>query len=223
MRALDYLDQIFADNSSGIRLTKGGSFKRDLIAGAIKIIQWPDWTEAEIYHGYMPIKVADEQHFEPFRDLHYRLIRAKLARHYKGKLVLTKHGRSVFEDRFQRFQLIVHHMLYHDPYLVELRHRRDLIGNWDIWLNVIDIAAAHGASGRELTDALYGREDEPNEFDPRTSALYDGVLKPLVHCGLLNESRANGRKLVERVYSRTPLWMQYLKLDPKQPALRVVH
>jgi hypothetical protein len=74
-----------------------------------------------------------------------------------------------------------------------------------------------------LTDALYGQTDDPNAFDPRTSALYDGVLKPLVHCGLLDESRANGRKLVERVYSRSPLWTQYLKLDPKQPTLRVVH
>jgi hypothetical protein len=150
LRALDYLDQGFADNPNGIPLTKGGAFKRGLIADAIRVIQWPDWTEAEIYYGFMPIKVVDEQHFEPFRELHYRLIRAKLARHLKGKLVLTKHGRSVFEHRFQRFHLIVQHMLFRDPYLVELRHRRDLIGNWDIWLNVIDIVAAHGASGREL-------------------------------------------------------------------------
>ena len=66
VRALDFLAAKFDGHPNGIPLTKGLAFKRDLVADAIVEIQWPDWTEAEIYHGYMRIKVADEQHFEPF-------------------------------------------------------------------------------------------------------------------------------------------------------------
>ena len=223
VRALDYLTQKFVDHPNGIPLTKGSAFKRDLVADAISIINWPDWTEAEIYNGFMPIKVADEQHFEPFWELHHLLVHNRLARHYKGKLVLTKQGTALFKDRFKRFHQVTQDILFHDQRLIDLHHRRGLVGTWDIWLNVIDLVAVHGASGRELTDALYGQEEQPHEFDPRTSALYDGVLKPLMRCGLLEESRANGRKLIERVYSRTPLWTRYLKLDPKEVIPRVIH
>lgn len=223
VRGLDYLAGRFAEYPDGIALTKGGAFKRDLVADAIIVIQWPGWTEAEIYNGFLPIKVADEKHFEPFWELYSQLVRTKLARHFKGNLVLTKRGKALLQDRFQRFHQVVQDMLFNNQYLFDLQHRRELIGTWDIWLNMIDIVAAHGASGKELTEVLYSQQEETREFDPRTSALYDGVLKPLVRCGLLDESRVNGRKLVERVYSRTPLWVRYLKLDPKKPTLRIIH
>ena len=66
MRALDFLRDQFLKNPNGIPLTKSKAFRRTLVADAITTIQWPDWTEQRIYHGYMPIKVADEYHFEPF-------------------------------------------------------------------------------------------------------------------------------------------------------------
>jgi DNA-binding PadR family transcriptional regulator len=83
--------------------------------------------------------------------------------------------------------------------------------------------AQSGVSGKELTEVLYGPDPTGNIFDPRTSALYDGVLKPLVWAGLLQENRDLGRKLTERVYTTTPLWHRYLKLDVKKPRLHVVH
>ncbi len=223
VRALDFLAAKFEEHPKGIPLTKSLAFKRDLIAEAIVEIQWPDWTQAEIYHGYMPIKLADEQHFLPFCDLHGYLVNLKLVRRYKGKLLLSKTGKTLFADRFQRFHRLAQYVLFEDPHRLMMRQHHGVFGNWDVWLNVLDIETTYGASGQHLTDTFYGAEDEPNEFDPRTSRFHTHVLEPLIYCGLLHESRENGRKLTERVYSKTQLWQKYLKLDEKPPILRVVH
>jgi len=223
VRALDFLAVKFEENPKGIPLTKGLAFKRDLIAEAIAEIQWPDWTQQEIYHGYMPIKVADEQHFLPFCDLHHHLVNLKLVRRYQGKLLPSKTGKTLFSDRFQRFHRLAQYLLFEDPHRLVMREHHGVFGNWDVWLNVMDIESTHGATGKHLTDTFYGVEDEPNEFDPRTSRFHTHVLEPLIYCGLLDESRETGRKVTERVYTKTKLWQSYLLLDDKPPMLRVVH
>ena len=223
VRALDFLDKKFDEHPKGIPLTKNRAFKRDLVAEAITEIQWPGWTEAEIFHGFMPIKVANECHFGHFWQLHKHLMDLKLLRHYKGKLLLNKAGRMLFADRFARFNRLVQFILLYDPHMAWWRQKTGLIGNWDIWLNVLDMETTYGASGKQLTETLYGAEDEPNEFDPRTNTLYIGVLEPLMYCGLLEESRDNGRKLVDCIYRKTELWSAYLQLDEKPPMLRLVH
>ena len=223
VRALDFIDKKFDECPKGIPLTKSKAFKRDLVAEAILEIQWPGWTEAEIYHGFMPIKVADEYHFEPFWRLHQHLWYLRLLRHYKGKLMLSKAGRMLFADRFARFSRLVQFILFGDPNMVCSRWKSGLTGNWDIWLNVLDIETTYGASGKQLTETLYGAEDEPNEFDPRTHSLYLWVLDPLMYCGLLEENRDNGRKVVDRIYRKTELWSAYLQLDEKPPILKLAH
>ena len=223
VRALDFLAAKFDELPNGIPLTKGKALKRDLVAEAIFAIQWPDWTEERIYGGYAPVKVADEYHFQPFLQLHHHLLDLKLVRHYKGKLLLSKSGKALFEDRFERFHRLAQYVLFEDPHRLCMRQQYGVFGNWDVWLNVMDIETTHGATGKHITDTFYGTEDEPNEFDPRTSRLRSSVLEPLIYCGLLDESRENGRKLTERVYSKTQLWQRYLQLDEPPPMLRVVH
>jgi len=223
VRALDFLAAKFAETPTGIQMTKNMAFRRDLVAEAISIIQWPEWTPQDIYDGYMPVKVADEYHFEPFWELHYLLLRMKLARHYKGKLVLTKQGKAAFSDRFRRFDAVAQALLFDDPQYAEKRSWRNLMGNWDVWLNVLDVETQHGASGKKITEALYGPAKDENDFDPRTSDLYYGVLRPLIWCGMLNEHMDAGRKLTQRMYTKTLLWDRYFKLDPKTPILRLVH
>lgn len=223
VRALDFLAQRFDEYPNGVPLTKSLAFKRDLVAEAIVEIQWPDWTEERIYGGYAPVKVADEYHFQPFLQLHYHLLDLKLVRHYKGRLLLSKTGNALFTDRFLRFDRLAQYVLFEDPHRLFMRQEYGVFGNWDVWLNVMDIETTHGATGKHITDTLYGAEDEPNEFDPRTSRLHSSVLEPLIYCGLLDENRDNGRKLVDRVYCKTPLWTRYLKLDEKPPMLRVVN
>ena len=223
VRALDFLAAKFEEHPKGIPLTKSLAFKRDLVAEAIVEIQWPDWTEDRIYGGYAPVKVADEYHFLPFCDLHVHLVNLKLVRRYKGKLLLSKAGKTLFADRCQRFHRLAQYVLFEDPHRLMMRANHGVFGSWDVWLNVMDIETTYGASGQHLTDTFYGAEDEPNDFDPRTSRFHTHVLEPLIYCGLLDESRENGRKLTERVYRKTQLWQKYLKLDEKPPVLRVIH
>ncbi|MGI3212637.1 hypothetical protein ACROSR_16170 [Roseovarius tibetensis] len=223
MRALDFLQAKLEAEPKGIPLTKTKALRRAMVAEAITKIQWPDWTEQEIYHGFMPIKVADEYHFQPFWILHHILLEMKLLRHYRGRLLFSKAGSRLFTSRFNAFDVIAKEVVFHSPYFEISRMRGDIIGSWDIWLNVIDIEAQQGVSGKDLTEVLYGPSESDGPFDPRTSALYDGVLKPLVWAGLLDENRQLGRKLSERVYTVTSLWNRYLQLDPKPVRLRVVH
>lgn len=223
VRALDFLAAKFDGLPNGIPLTKSLALKRDLVAEAIFAIQWPDWTEERIYGGYAPVKVADEYHFQPFLQLHQHLLDLKMVRHFESKLLLTKAGKTLLADRFTSFDRLVRYVLFEDPHRLFMRQEYGVFGNWDVWLNVMDIETTHGASGRHLTETFYGAEDEPNEFDPRTSRFHSSVLEPLIFCGLLDESRENGRKLTERVYSKSQLWQRYLQLDEKPPMLRVVH
>ena len=107
--------------------------------------------------------------------------------------------------------------------MIRLRWKSGLIGNWDIWLQLLDIETTYGASGKQLTETFYGAEDDPNAFDPRTGLLHLWMLDPLIYCGLLEENRDNGRKLVDRTYRKTELWSAYLQLDEKPPILKLVH
>jgi hypothetical protein len=223
MRSIDFLAAQFEENPKGIPLTKTKALRRALVADAISSIQWPDWTESEIYNGFMPIKIADEYHFQPFCELRQIMWEMGLFRHYKGHLRLARAGRDLFENRFKSFDAITRNMVFENDHFEYHRLNRGIAGTWDIWLNVIDMEAQSGVSGKELTEVLYGPDPTGNTFDPRTSALYDGVLKPLVWAGLLQENRDLGRKLTERVYTTTPLWHRYLKLDVKKPRLHVVH
>ena len=224
VRALDYLDKKFDENPKGIPLTKTKmAFKRDLVAEAITEIQWPHWTEAEIYHGTFPIKVASEDHFVPFWRLHQHLRHLHLVHYYKGNLLLTKTGKTLFADRFARFNRLVQYVVFDNPRMVCLRKTYGLIDNWDHWLNVLDVETTYWASSKELSEIFSWGEGESDVSHRGTTRLYDGLLKPLMYCGLLEENRCNGYLLVERIYRKTELWSAYLQLDEKPPKLASVH
>ena len=223
VRALDFLNMKFQADPKGIPLTKSTALQRTIVAEAIAEIQWPDWTEQEVYHGFMPIKVADEQHFEPLFIVHNLLLNMRVVRNYKGRLLLTRKGTAAFASRFNSFNVLAQELLLRAPYFFISRQRNGFVGNWDIWLNVLDVETDAGASCQKITEIFYGPASVDTVFDARPGGIYDGVLKPLVWCGLLTENMDFGRKLSERVYTKTPLWNRYLKLDPKLPRLRVVH
>jgi len=180
MRALDFLTHQFDQNPTGIPLTKSGGFRRAIVADAITTIRFPDWTEKEIYHSFNKIKVADEHHFESLWRLHWILRDMRLVRPYRGQLRLTKAGAALFSGRFQVFDAVTRETIFEARHFKFARENCDLLGNWGIWLNVIDIDAQHRISGLDLTEKLYDPLKGAHALDPRTSALYDGVLTPLV-------------------------------------------
>ena len=215
VRTLDFLRREFDANDMGIPLTATMALKPELIARAVIEIKWPDWMEEDVYRR---IKVAREEHYDPLWVLHYELINLRFARHYRRHLALTKMGRPIIESRFRSFHFLTKHLMLGSR---RFQFGRDhLMGNWDIWLNVLDMEAEGAVTGEYLTHVLYGPPDRDGPFDERTSYLYNGVLTPLIWSGLLTESIPEARLLSERTYSRTPLWDRYLDLDDK-PARNV--
>lgn len=210
VRALDFLRREFSANDKGIPLTATMALKPNLIARAVTEIEWPDGMEEDVYQR---INVAREEHYDPLWVLHYELINLRFARHYRRHLALTKMGRPIIESRFRSFDVLTKHLMHGSRRFQFGRDR--LMGNWDIWLNVLDVEADGGVTGKYLTHVLYGLPDRDGRFDERTSYLHDGVLKPLVWSGLLTESIPEVRLLSERTYSKTPLWDRYLDLDDK--------
>lgn len=222
LRVLDFLKAQFDRDPKGIPLTKSGAFRRAMVAEAISAIRFPDWTEQEIYQEFNKIRVADEHHFEPLWVLHFILRDMRLVRPYLGHLRLTKAGKDLFADRFRMFDVVTRTLLFNADEFRHPRENRNLLGNWDVWLNVIDYEARGGITARALTEVFYGPTDPAQIYDPRIGDLYGGVLKPLVWSGLLSEDMTGGRKIADRVYSITPLWTRYLALNSKPPRLRVV-
>ena len=221
-RTLSFLKDQFDQNPKGIPLTKSGAFRRAMVAEAITAINFPDWTAPEIYHGFGKIRVADERHFEPLWRMHQLLRDMRLARTYLGHLRMTKVGKELFSGRFRAFDAVTQAVLFEADEFRSERQYHGLMGGWDVWLNVIDIEAQGGVTGRALTETFYGPVDPTHPYDPKVGALYSGVLKPLVWTGLLQEDMPDGRKIGDRIYTVTPLWKRYLELDQKPPRLRVV-
>ena len=221
-RLLAFLKYQFDQNPKGIPLTKSGAFRRVMVAEAITAIHFPDWTAQEIYHGFGKIRVADEHHFEPLWRMHQLLRDMRLVRTYLGHLRLTRAGKELFTGRFRAFDAVTQATLFEAHEFQHARYYHRLMGGWDIWLNVIDIEAQGGVTGRALTETFYGPVDPTHPYDPKVGALYSGVLKPLVWTGLLQEDMPDGRKIGDRIYTVTPLWKRYLELDQKPPRLRVV-
>ena len=90
-------------------------------------------------------------------------------------------------------------------------------GNWDIFLNIINVEAQQGLTEAHLVKTLYGLDDPKNPFDRDYSNhrwfLVSNVLRPLMWVGFLEETRASEDRLADRIYWKTPLWSKCLTLD----------
>ena len=100
------------------------------------------------------------------------------------------------------------------------------LGNWDIFLNVINVEARTGCTLAHLLKTLYGWE-EKDGFDSEHSnvrfAFKFCVIRPLWWLGLLWEDRESLNLWEDGTYYKTPLWQAALKLDTDgQAALRLV-
>ncbi len=97
-----------------------------------------------------------------------------------------------------------------------LRSEGELLGNWDVFLNVINVEADHGASIGALRTALYGSShDGANRYDDIGWAFYITVLRPLWWAGLLQTDHL-GRMSIDTQFFKTALWRRYLRLDTDQ-------
>lgn len=216
------VERIFAyvDEHGAIPLTPQKAFKRTFVNWAAKEFNWPGYSEEELFSIN---KVLNEIDFPPLIDIHDMLIALKIGRHYKGSFKLTKAGQSLVGHPGRLFGILTPLYLFEVDHLRFGRVPERLLGNWDIFLNVLNVEAEDGISGLDFRRELYGEPEVESGFDPTVSSLYVQILRPLCWTGLLQEQRQDGLRHSTSLFTKTPLWRAALRLDTDgivKPAVR---
>ena len=201
----------YAQEHGAIGLTQTKAFKRVFVHWAVEHFDWPGESAEEVF---LISKVVNEDDFAPLSLLHYLLITLRLGRHFKDEFRLTKRGAELarapgrlFAELIPFFVLNIDHSGY-----AAFEHR--LMGNWDVWLNVINAEADHGADEKALFAAFYGEaKDWPNDGWRDVFAFSACVMRPLDWAGLLARTPEVREGMRGRHVFKTPLWRSALKLD----------
>ena len=205
-KILDYIQE-----HGSIGLTPLKAFKRNFVHWAAAEFDWPGYSENYLF---LVNKVLNEHDFMPLADIHALLLDLKIGRHYKGEFKFTKAGQTLIKQRGQLFGTITTAYLFEMEHTYSSRFYDMPPGNWDLFLNVLNVETKDGASGQEIHNALYGVPNPEDRFDGILNALYVTVLRPLCWTGLLHEQRPAGSfRTQESVFIKTPLWRAALRLD----------
>ncbi|MSU91910.1 hypothetical protein GE300_20340 [Rhodobacteraceae bacterium 2CG4] len=206
------VEQTFAwiGERGGIPLTPSKAFKRVFVHWAAAAFDWPGHTEADLYAVN---KVLNEWDFPPLMLLHDLMIAMKLGRHYKGQFKLTRAGQALVGHPGRIFGTVVPFFLFRVDHAGASRFDDEpILGNWDIFLNVLNVETEDGATGAALRRVFYGEPE--GGFDTMMSGLYVQVLRPLCWAGLLEKQDGASRyRSEDAVFFKTPLWRSALGLD----------
>lgn len=195
-----------------IGLTATGALKRYFVTWAAAAFAWPFYTTEDLYAVN---KVLNECDFMPLATMHDLLLSAKLARHRKGALHMTRLAGTLRGDPAALWDLLARQFLFATDHAGYTRFDDRPMGNWDVFLNVINVEAQQGLSEDRLCQVLYG----PSETDGRhddirlKAALFIHVLRPLCWMGLLEEVRSGAGLEREEHYFKTEIWRDAFKLD----------
>jgi hypothetical protein len=211
VRALEKTFSYIAEHG-GIGLTPSKAFKRVFVNWAAREFNWPSYSEEDLFAIN---KVLNEIDFGPLMDLHDVMIALKIGRHYKGQFKLTKAGQGLVGHPGRIFGIVT------PFYLFEVNHARfsrfddePILGNWDVFLNVLNVETEDGVTGADLRQVLFGEPNPGDRFDQVLSTFYIQVLRPLCWTGLLEENRAKGLlRTRESTFTKTPLWRAALRLE----------
>ncbi len=127
---------------------------------------------------------------------------------------LTKQGAHLGEDAGRLFAKLIPYFLFQIDHASYARLDERPFGEWDIWMNVINVEADHGTTEAALFETFYGEPEDWHTVGWRDMAAFSScVFRPLEWAGLLTETRDDGvGKHVCHVF-KTPLWRSALKLD----------
>lgn len=189
-----------------IGLTPNKALKRSFVTWAADAFNWPGYTTDDLYALN---KVLNEHDFPPLVVLHDLLLAAKLARHRKGFLHITKFGKDLLAHPGSLWIALAQHLL------LAAGHDDMLDVEWVSVLSAVNIEAHEGMTDKQFCARLMGAEDGDYRFK---SLVYVHVLRPLCWLGLLQESRQNRS---ERLFTKTALWPLALAFEDG-PALAPV-
>lgn len=202
----------YAVEHGGIDLTQTKAFKRTFVHWAAAHVDWPGMGYEELFRYN---KVLNEYEFPPLEMTHFLLTKLKLGRHYKGTFKATKRGAELAEKRGQLFDEVIPFFLLSIDHASYSRFQEAPIGNWDTWLNVINVEADHGANEKHLFRTFHGYDALWASGNWREAAAFSScVLKPLEWAGFLDHVEIKGEDGgKERHYIKTDLWRPALSLE----------
>ena len=89
------------------------------------------------------------------------------------------------------------------------------MGNWDVFLNIMNVELQTGINGTELAAVFYGAKDKALYIhDTDFSALYNHVIKPLCWIGLIQEASSDAHQYTsEKMFQKIQLWPIALQLE----------
>lgn len=195
---------VYLVEHEAIGLTKGKAFQRKFVHWAAAEFAWPGWEEDKLF---LVNKVLNEYDFPPLEALHFVLLKLKLIRHHKLSCRLTNAGRAIADKPGDLFNLIASFYLFQIDHAASSRIPEPLLGNWGVFLGVLNVEAVQGVTCGVLREMLYGPPDQAELYDRVPGMIWSRVLNPLCWLGLLVEIEADEHQpLADRQYVITGLW-----------------
>jgi len=204
---------------AGLPLTATGNLSRAAVAEMRKLIEWPDYDQADAFRFN---KVINEPDFLPLHVVRQLAQAATLVRAQRGKLVATPLGKSMLSDARQRSLLaILFHLAF---WLLDLGYfGRGLLGSWPqadagIVLWSLSVCANAWQTSEQLTRLC--TIPEPAMFsgtwDKTLYAMEVRILRPLLWLGLVeyrSEEIPDSRFTTQHYYRKTAMFDRLLSFD----------
>src|SRR5215475_1027485 len=170
----------------GLPLTATGNLSRAVVAEMRKLIEWPNYDQADAFRFN---KVINEPDFLPLHVVRQLAQAATLVRAQRGKLVATPLGKSMLSEQGSLLAILFHLAFWH----MDLGYfGRGMLGSWPqadagIVLWSLSVCADEWQSPEKLTrlctipkPAMFSET-----WDRTPYAMEAKILRPLLWFGLL--------------------------------------
>lgn len=180
-----------------------------------------NWPEHSASYLLEIQKVLDELDVLPIFVFHDICIDWRLGRHTKDGFKFTKAGLARLKDKGAFFSDLASYYLFQYESALS-RPTFQALGNWDVYLNVINIEAEDGGvTSKGLLKTFYGfdgyRPSPGDEAYDHHTYIVIKILEPLHWLGFLDRSDRRSLGGAESIYTKTALWREALALDPLPP------
>jgi hypothetical protein len=203
----------------GLPLTATGNLSRAAVAEMCKLIEWPDYDQADAFRFN---KVINEPDFLPVHVVRQLAQAATLVCAQRGKLVATPLGKSMLSDARQGsiLAILFHLAFWH----MDLSYfGRGLLGSWPqadagVVLWSLSVCASDWQSTEKLTRLCTIPEPTmlSGTWDRTPYAMEAKILRPLLWFGLLEqrtEKVPGGRFGEHHFYRKAELFDRLLAFD----------
>jgi hypothetical protein len=203
----------------GLPLTATGNLSRAAVAEMRKLIEWPDYDQADAFPFN---KVINEPDFLPLHVVRQLAQASTLVRAQRGKLVTTPLGNSMLSDARQRSLLaILFHLAF---WRLDLGYfGRGLLGSWPqadagVVLWSLSVCANDWQTSEQLTRLC--TIPEPAMFsgtwDRTLYAMEARILRPLLWFGLVeyrSEEIPDDWFATRHYYRKAPMFDRLLSFN----------